>query len=137
MLLYHLFAFGKNICNGVVWISLLAFASAAYAYSVDLRRSADDPKKKNWHPATVFFVPFTWPVFLLAFALLSLLRFFLFILRAVVYGVFLTLFAFALVGVRKPFILKILNFIGDKLLAANALLMNLFLRPWSNEPQTT
>jgi hypothetical protein len=123
------------MCNGVLLISLLVIASTGYAYSVNSRRLNDDPKKKDFHPGLIVIATFTWPFFLLAFILLSILRFMLFILRATAYGIFLLLLTFALVGVRKPFIFKILNAIGDALLEAHTRLIKLFLRPWTYEPQ--
>ena len=115
--------------------SLLVAAATAYAYSVNSRRPDDDPQKKDFHPAAIFLAPFTWPFFLLVFILLSILRCIFFVLRAIAYGIFLILFTLALVGARKPFILRILNSIGDALLEANMQLVRLFLNPLANEPQ--
>jgi len=115
--------------------SLLVAAATAYAYSVNSRCPDDDPQKKDFHPAAIFLAPFTWPFFLLVFILLSILRCIFFVLRAIAYGIFLILFTLALVGARKPFILRILNSIGDALLEANMQLVRLFLNPLANEPQ--
>jgi len=135
MLLYYIY-YTKYLCNGMLIISLLVIVCAMYAYSINSQRPDDDPKKKDFHPAAIFLASFTWPFFLLAFTLLLLLRFILFILKAIAYGIFLILFTLALVGARKPFIFKIMNYIGDALLEANTLLIKLFLSPWANEPET-
>ncbi len=139
MLLYHLY-YVEYLCNGMFIISLLVVVCAVYAYSVNSRRPDDDPQKKDFHPAAIFMVAFTWPFFLFLFFLLSILRIILFVLRAILYGIFLILFTLALVGIRKPFLFilldKIMTSIGDALLEANTLLIRFFFRPWTNEPET-
>jgi hypothetical protein len=60
----------------------------------------------------------------------------LFLLRVLVYGTFAILLILALILVRKPFILEVLQKIairiGDRLMEANTLLIRFFLSPWRN-----
>ena len=103
-------------------VSLVLFAFMGYAYRVNARRAANDPQKRDYHPAAVFFFPI-WPLWIAV--LISL-----FILRALAYGVFLILFTFALIVIRKPFIFiwleKVALNVGNKLLRANMLIFRLF-----------
>lgn len=109
--------------------SLLLSASTGYAYRVNSRLEAGDPQKKVYHPLAIVLLPF-WPV--LALASLSL-----FVLRAAAYGIFLLVFTFALVVIRKPFLLswleKTARNVGNKLLKANMLIVRLFLPQPANE----
>jgi len=104
-------------------------ACAGYAYRVNAKRSTDDPKKKIFHPAAIFLAPFTFPVFILAWITL-------FVIRALFYGIFLVIFTVGLVVIRKPFLLiwldKVATKVGNILLEANMLLVRLFL-PHVNE----
>jgi len=129
MLLYHL----DSICKGTLWISLIVFACTGYAYLVNARRPIDDPKKRDFHPAAIFLAPFTWPFLLFAWII-----FFMF--KALVYGVFLILFAIALLVFRKPFLLmwldKIARKVGDKLLEANTFLIKITFGDWEGDSQT-
>jgi hypothetical protein len=114
-------------CSGYILLSLVLWAFAGYAYRVNAGLPVDDPKKKNYHPAAVYLVPFTWSAFLVAYILL-------FILKALLYGIFLIVFTIALVAIRKPFILawldRIARKIGNMLLEANTFLARqLFPQP--------
>ena len=123
----------NNLCNGILIFLFLTTACAGYAYYVNARRPADDPQKRNYPPIAILFAPVTVPILLL-FAIS------IFILRVLVYGLFLILFVIALVLIRKPFLLSILHktamYIGNKLLQANTILIKLLLRPWTNKPGT-
>ena len=105
---------------------LFFFACAGYAYRVNAKRPAGDPKKRNFHPAAIFLAPITWPLFALGWL-------FMLILKALLYGVFLLLFTIGLVVIRKPFFFiwleKIATKVGTMLLEANTLLIRLFLPP--------
>lgn len=124
-----LYAFLK-LC---LWVylagSLVLSAFTGYAYRVNSRREAGDPQKRDYHPLAIVLLPF-WPV--LALTSLSL-----FVLRAAAYGIFLVLFTFALVVVRKPFLLawleKTARSVGNKLLKANMLIVRLFLPRPANQ----
>jgi hypothetical protein len=121
-----------NCCQSYILLSFVLWAFAGYAYRVNARRSDDDPRKRDFHPAAVFLAPVTWPLFVLGFISL-------FILKAILYGVFLVVFTIALVVIRKPFIFvwldKIATKVGNILLEANTQLIKIFLSPWVGNPQ--
>jgi hypothetical protein len=105
---------------------------ALYAFRVNARLPSDNPRKRNFKVGAILLAPITWPFFLLASITV-------FILRALVYTVFLVLFAFALLAIRKPFLLvwlhKTATRIGDKLLEANSFLIKAFWsRKFENPP---
>jgi len=130
MLLYHV----DYLCAGVLLLMLFTMACAGYAYHVNARRAADDVKKRDYPPGAIFLAPFTFPIFIA-------LSISIFIMRVLVYGVFLILFTIALFVIRKPFLLrwleKTVTYIGNKLLEANTLLIKLFLRPGMDNPPST
>ncbi|HLF74607.1 MAG TPA: hypothetical protein VI524_09685 [Anaerolineales bacterium] len=113
---------------------LVITACAMYAYYVNSKRPDNDPKKKNYHPLAILLAPITFP-------LLIIFSVSIFILRVVTYGVFMVLFIFALIVIRKPFILEWLKkkatAIGDRLLEANTLLIRIFLRPWASSGESS
>jgi hypothetical protein len=114
---------------------LIVFVCAGFAYRVDSQRADDDPKKKDFPPAAVLLAPLTWPLFLIAFVSL-------FLIRALFYGVFLILFTISLIIIPRispePTRLELIaSNIGEKLLKANTQLIQLFLKPWSDEPEAT
>ena len=116
-----------NRClNGILFLVAVVIACVWYAYYTNSKRPYDDPKKKHYHPFAMLLAPITLPIFVTFYTLI-------FILRAATYGVFLVLFALALILVRKPFILewlkKIALTIGNLLLEANTFLVRIFLRP--------
>ena len=123
---------GMNWFQIYFLISLILWAMAGYAYRVNAKLPADDPKKRDFHPAAVFLAPITLPFFFLG--MISI-----FILKAVLYGVFLVLLTLALVVVRKPIIFvwldKIAKKVGNILLEANTQLIKLFLNPWIGNPR--
>jgi len=133
MLLYHL-NYVEYLCTGMLIVSLLVTGCVWYAHSVNLQRSDDDPKKTNYHVGALLFAPITWPFFLITFVSL-------FLIRALFYGVFLILFTISLIMIPRispePTRLEIMaSNIGEKLLKANTQLIRLFLRPWTDEPET-
>ena len=133
MLLYHLY-YVKYLCIGMLIISLFVVACAWQAYSVNLQRSDDDPEKKNYKLGAIIFTFFTWPLFLIAFVSL-------FLIRAFFYGSFLILFIILLILIpgkrsQPTWLEKIAARIGERLLALNTQLIRLFLRPWADEPET-
>ena len=107
-------------------IALISVLCTAYAYHVNSKRQNDDPKKRHYHPLAVLFAPLTFPVFIILYTLLLLLK-------VVLFGMFIVLFTFALIFLRKPIILeglkKIALKIGNRLLDANMLLVRIFVRP--------
>lgn len=114
------------LLNCFIVVTLLTVTCSSFAYFVNSRRLDADPKKKNYHPFAIIFAPITLPLLIISSVIF-------FILRMVTYGVFMVIFTFALIFIRKPFILewvrKLAVTIGDKLLEANTLLIRLFLGP--------
>jgi hypothetical protein len=111
-----------------VWIllSLIAWAFAGYAYRVNAKRLAGDPKKRDFHPAAIFLAPILWPLFL--FGYISIL-----VIKVVAYGVFLVLFTVALFVFQKssvPWLDDTAAWIGDKLLGANTFLIKVAFGDW-------
>lgn len=109
--------------EGYTLISFILLVFAGYAYHVNSKRTADDPLRKGNHPVALILTPL-WPFVITVWL-------FIFILRTVLYGISLSLFAIGLVIIRKPFILiwlgKAVTKIGNKLLQANMLLIRIFL----------
>ncbi len=109
----------KYLCIGIPLFMLLC---AGYSYCVNAGLADDDPKKRYYPPIAIVLAPITWPF--LIFVSLMLL-----VLRVLAYGLFLILFAIALVAIRKPFLLiwldRIFTGIGNKLLWANTLLIKI------------
>jgi hypothetical protein len=122
MLLYYL----EETCTGVFLLMAAVTACALYAYRVDSRRPDGDPKKKHYHPLAILFAPITFPI--LAVLIVSL-----FVLRVTAYGIFMVLFIFALIFIRKPFVLEWLKKTalktGDLLMTANTTFIRIFLPP--------
>ena len=129
-----LWNYSRYVCNGILLLMLFLMACAGYAYLVNARRPADDPKKKDYPLGAIFLAPFTWPLLLIAYMSL-------FVIKALLYGVFLILFTIALVVIRKPFLLiwlqKVATRIGDKLLEANTFLIQAAFGKRTAVPQTT
>ena len=125
MLLNHLDILFECIFS----LALVAVTCAASAYIANARRPDEDSQKRTYHPVAILLAPVTLP-------LLVVLSISLFILRVIFYGIFLIMFAVALLIVRKPFLFtwlrKMSISIGAKLLETNLLLIKLFLKPWAN-----
>ena len=128
MLLYYL----TDICKGILLLFVLIWLIAGYTYLVNKNRSADDPKKEVYHPYAILLSPFTFPLFAVA-------ALFVFVLRALLFALFLMVFTILLVALRKPFLFKLWDkfaiWIGDPLLKANTALIRMALRPWISRPQ--
>ncbi len=120
-------------CSIFLLYPLTVWGIAGYAYRVNAQRAADDPQKKDFHPAAVFLSPITLPFF--AIAAISL-----FILKAILYGIFLLSFTILLVFYRETprptWSEKLFLKIGNILLEANTRLIKLFLSPWTGNPQS-
>lgn len=114
----------KEICYSSIFVMVLCFLSAGYAYLVNARRTAGDPDKKEFEFNAVWLAPLTWPL-LLPLAIVVT------VLRAVVGIVLVSLFALGVLAIRKPFIIswleKITLKIGNKLLHANSVLIRAIL----------
>jgi hypothetical protein len=102
----------------------ICFACAAYAYRVNARREEGDPEKREFEFGAVFLAALSWVVLIPASIAVAVIRAFLGM-------VFIVLFAVGVLAVRKNFILKWLDKvmvkIGNKLLAANTILLRAFL----------
>lgn len=132
MLWYYL-DYLKCVCIGALVVSLLVSACAGYAYYVDSQRSPDDPEKKDFRPEALVFAFFTWPILLPV--IISL-----FLLRALLYGIFIVFFSVFLILLppesREPtWVERKMEKIGDALLEANSFLIKLLLKPWTKGPR--
>jgi hypothetical protein len=125
MLLYNL----PKLCLASLAIPLIIVACMLYAYMVNAQRPADDPEKKEYELGAIFVAPFAFP-FLIAFGL------FVFILRAILFALYLVAMTVALVLIRKPFIIewlqKIALKIGNPLLKINTQLFRLAWGQWNH-----
>jgi hypothetical protein len=133
MLFYYLY-YAKYVCIGALVVSLLVALCAGYAYSINAQRAEDDPEKRNYSPGAFILVFFTWPILLPL--LISL-----FLLRVLLYGVFIMLFIVFLFIIprespKATWLEMKMAKIGDALLRANAFLIKLMVRPWTEEPET-
>jgi hypothetical protein len=94
---------------------------AGYAYLVNSKRPVDDPQKKHYYSSGAIVLPFFWPLLLVGWIIVI-------VLRAIYFGLFLILFTLAMVFIRKPFWLvwleKIALKIGGMLLDANSALID-------------
>jgi len=122
MLLLHL----PYFCGSLFLITFVVWMSSMYAYRVNARRAADDPNKRNYHPAAIWF-SLLWPLYLVI-AIGS------FIVTSLSYGLFLIVFAILLIAIRKPFLIewvkRIMNKIGDKALESGSRIIRLFTKDW-------
>src|ERR1051325_3818872 len=93
MLLYHI-NYVEYLCSGMLIVSLLLGVCVVYAYSVNSQRSEDDLEKKDYRPGAIIFTFLTWPLFLVAFISL-------FLIRALSYGLFFILFTILLIIIPR------------------------------------
>lgn len=133
MLFYHIY-YIEYLCIGMLIVSLLLGVCVVYAYSVNSQRTEDDLEKKNYELGAIIFSFLTWPLFLIAFISI-------FLIRALSYGFFLILFTIFLIIMPREaseptWLEKTAAKLGETLLEANTMLIKLFLRPWANEPGT-
>lgn len=128
MLFYHF----VDVLKCILAFFLLIWAIVGYTYIVNKRRDANDPKKRDYHPFAIFLAPFTSPFLLLGATAV-------FVIRALLFAVFIVIFTILLIAVRKPFIFKLWDkfatWIGDPLLKANTYLIRMAFRPWNTNPQ--
>src|ERR1700752_180678 len=114
--------YSNYLCIGILLITLIFYVCAGYAYRVNARLAADDPKKRDIPLSAVLLGPIIWPVLL--FGVISI-----FLIKALFYSFFLVPFAIAFLVIRKPFLIlwlkKSAAWIGDRLLGANILLMKM------------
>lgn len=102
---------------------LLQWVVSAYTYSVNLRRTTDDPKKGEYHLWAIVLAPLTLFILIGGGVLL-------FLATALFYASVFILFPILLIAIRKPFLLvwlhKLATGIGDPLLKANSSLIKAF-----------
>jgi len=93
-----------------------------YSYRVDKILASNTNKRQKYSAFPIVYIPF-WPLFLLAWAIV-------FMLKSMAYGVFIILFAVALTIIRKPFILiwlkKMALKVGDAYLTATSFIFKPF-----------
>lgn len=123
------------LCKSLLWITLIICLCVIYAWIVDSQREEDDPEKRNYQIGAMVLTLFTWPVLLIFFISIFLLRVFF-------YGFFLAVFTIALIFLPRgsyqlSWLEKTAARVGELLLRANTLLIKIFLRPWSEEPEIT
>lgn len=99
--------FAYYCLTGYFVLSLIILICSGYVYRVNAKRTTDDPKKRDYHPAAVP-LAVAWPLYALFWITL-------FILKALTYGIFLILFTIALIVIRKPFIFKLLDKAATKI----------------------
>lgn len=103
--------------------TVFLWSCAGHACRVNARRAAAEPDKRNFHFIAIFLAPFTWPLFLIVYSAL-------FFIKVILYSAFLFLVIFALIVIRKPFLLiwldKIAIRVGNRLLEANTFLIKVF-----------
>lgn len=136
---------GLDCLFDYILLSLLFWAFAGHAYRVNQRLPESDPKKREFHQTAVHLTLITWPFIIFAgviyYSLLAVGLIVLFIIKALLYGVFLILFTIALIFIRKPFFLiwleKVARMVGGMLLKANTALIKLFQTPWFRNLQPT
>jgi hypothetical protein len=133
MLFYYL-SYIKYGYAGMLVVSLFVTACAMQAYSANSRRADDDPEKRDYRSGTLVVVFFTWPILLPALILV-------FIIRALLYSVFIIVFTIFLIilprEITQPtWLERKMTRIGDVLMEANTFLFKLLLRPWAAEPET-
>ena len=124
----------NDLCLGFLLFTLILYACVGSAYRLNAKRVADDPKKLEIPLGVVLFAPLTRPLLLIG--VISL-----FIIKALLYSVFLVLFTVALLVIRKPFLITWLKetaaWIGDRLLQANIFLIKIAFGDLSTKTQTT
>ena len=116
------------ICPGIMWIMLIVILFSAYAYIANQRRDKDDPKKREYNPYAILIAPIAIPLLITGLMLV-------FVIKALLFAIFLVVFTIALVGLRKPFIFVLLDriakWIGEPMLKVNSYLIRLVFR---NDP---
>jgi hypothetical protein len=115
-----IFTQGKVCLGSCLFIYVFIIFSGFYTYYVNAKRAPDDPQKRDFSPYAPWIAPLTLPI-------LALVNLLFFIVYSLLFGVFLVIFPFTLLLFRKPFLIKwILNLaqkIGNKLLLINTELL--------------
>jgi hypothetical protein len=118
-------------CVGYLLITAFLCICTGSMYHVNARRPSDDPNKRDFHFGAVVIVTILWPVLLLVYAGLFLLKAFALALSLIVVAV-------ALIAIRKPFLLawiqKTSSKMGNRLLEWNTALIYAFLGKEPKKP---
>ena len=118
--------------SGYLLISLILGGCAGYVYYTNLKRTADDPLKRNYHPYAIWLTPI-WPLLVLGWLIF-------FVACAVLFGVLLLITTLLLIGFRKPFLIewakKLITKIGHRILKINSFLIRLITFPFRRLPAT-
>lgn len=132
-----LWQYFNYICVGSVLLALLFTGCASIAFAVNAGRSPDDPKKRDYPVVAIFITPFLLPLSLLFLAA----AIFLFMLRALLFAIFLGIFIPSLIFLQKSeeplWVEKMAARIGEPLLKVNTRLLKLAFEPWIKKPQPT
>lgn len=116
------------VCNGTLVLMGIVTACAIHAYYVDARRPDDDPKKKYYHPLGILLAPIALPLLLVVVP-------FFFLLRAITYGVFMTVFILALIFIRNAKIVAMIQndavYVGRLIMDVNATAIRILSWPWT------
>jgi hypothetical protein len=80
-------------------IPIILVLCGLYAYQVNAKRAPDDPLKRDYSPYAPWIAPISFPLIIIFNAVL-------FIFSSLAFGVFLVLFPFALLLLRRPFLFK-------------------------------
>jgi hypothetical protein len=130
-----LWQYSNLICMSSVGLALICTGCAFIAYTINAGRAVDDPKKRNYPLLAVFLTPFTLPLSILFLAL----ALFLFVLRALLFALFLAIFIPSLILLQKPeeplLIERMAAKIGEPLLKINTRLLKLAFEPWVRRPK--
>ena len=114
--------YSNYLFSGFLLFTIILYLCVGYAYHLNAQRVDDDPKKLTSPLAIVPLAPVTWNLLIIGFISL-------FIIKVLIYSVFLILFTITLLVIRKPFLLerlkKVAAPIGGKLLQANLLMVKL------------
>ena len=128
MLFYYL----EECCTGSLIFLMLIWLITGYTFVVNRRRLTTDPKKQDYDPLAILIAPFTAPFFFMGALVV-------FVVRALLFTVFIIFFTIILVAVREPFIFRLWDkfaiWIGDPLLKLNTALIRMAFRPWNPTPR--
>lgn len=92
-----------RLCScAMIPIVVVVIIPSIYAYQVNARKAPDDPSKKDYSPYAIWVTPISLPLILSFYVIV-------FVLSSLAFGIFLVLFPFALIFIRRPFLFKWLS----------------------------
>ncbi len=123
------------LCYGALVLALVIMFRAWRTYSANAHRKDDDPQTQDFHPLAIILIPITLPIF-------GVLSVFIFIVKSLLYAIFLILFTAILILVPRRSTSQISKeslprkaSIWDKLLTVNTALIKLFWNPRAKRPE--